>query len=229
VGDDIPPAQRVSALPVRPGSSGLARLLDVAPLTHELASIGDLTTMLPMGFFPRDRWSRPVGDPTTWVPPSRYRKPHLIMPMRLAPYSEPQGGLLFLDDALDEDRLRACLLALGLRGADQRDYFAIMAESADPSTDGYLVQLRIVHRQACRTFGIADGDAPEQDVTVVQALSAFVIDQQAARRRAEGVWALPISGIDEDDALGRLGFGIAVENGQWHVLRMWSRIWGVMK
>jgi hypothetical protein len=55
MGDHIPPAQRVTARPVRPDSSGLPRLLDLEPLDQDLASIGDLSTMLPMGYFPRDR------------------------------------------------------------------------------------------------------------------------------------------------------------------------------
>jgi hypothetical protein len=149
--------------------------------------------------------------------------------MRLAPFSEPRGGVLFLGDAVGEEDLRACLLALGLGGLDRQDYFAVMAESADPSTDGYLVQVRIVHRHAGRNFGIADVVAPHQEVTLIQTLAAFVADQQAARRTGEGVWALPIAKIDEDDVLSRLGFGLAVENAEWQVLRMWSRIRGVTK
>lgn len=117
---------------------------------------------------------------------------------------------------------------------DRRDYAAFLSEADDPVEERRLVQLRIISRFALRNFfGALDSNEydkfPDQPLTLLEALVAFVHDQKAHWGDASHRDLSGTAGGDGDWAKETLGFGLMVENEYHGVYRIWSRPWLVTK
>src|SRR5262249_30183338 len=111
---------------------------------------GDLTTFLPQGFG--------LGPPMVLRPWDRmeslfergsyygFDAPGAD-PIRSAPSTDADGGVLYFDDHTEQAALDAAMSVIGVR--THLDEFATFVSTADdPQTDRYLDQMRIVSRSA---------------------------------------------------------------------------------
>jgi hypothetical protein len=150
-----------------------------------------------------------------------------IHPFLNAPTTEPCGGTLYFDEYAEPEGLAAVLQLFGVRRT--KDYAAFAANSADPRSEHYLDQLRIVSKSALDSLFRASSAMPfpAQTLDVAGAVIGFVAAQKV---KWDDAWALAGTlGGDGDWAKESLSFGLHVENSYWGVYRVWSRPWLVTK
>jgi hypothetical protein len=151
-------------------------------------------------------------------------------PILSAPSELPCGGTLYFDEHALGPHFPPILDALGVHR--RLTEFAVFAgRSGNTVRDRYLEQLRLVSHAALRQlFGVpapAVAALGAQNANLEEAIVSFVDGQ---RRRWSDPRALAGAlGGDGDWAKERLAFGLFVENGNWQVIRVWSRPWLVTK
>jgi len=153
-----------------------------------------------------------------------------IHPFLNAPVNDACGAVVYFDGNPRREQFDSLLQLLDVSGALQ-EYAAFWAESADPKTERYLQQLRIIGRSTLTSiFGAEVSDEQDtflkQNLVVEDALWAFIADQQETFSRSE---LRGVMGGDGDWAKEDLAFGFMVENSYNHVYRIWSRPWLVTK
>ena len=151
-------------------------------------------------------------------------------PLLNAPLNDDKGGVVYLHGYLKREELQSLLSLMG--GSDRtREYAAFWSKSENVQTDRYVEQLRIVPKGAIQSLFRAPAEKAgaeliKQQLTVEEALWAFVEDQQA---RYDSSALTGCLGGDGDWAKERLAFGLMVENSYWGVCRIWSRAWLITK
>ena len=154
-------------------------------------------------------------------------------PFRAAPTQEPSGGVLYFNDGVSFDRLRAALEVIGV-GLQPTNYALFAGQARHPSKERYLDQVRIVSKSALdHFFGCPEAaELPDQPVTIGDFIRNF-IDAQRAKWNSPGrTYSDRLRGTlggDGDWAKEALCFGLLVENTYWGVYRLWSRAWLVTK
>lgn len=151
-------------------------------------------------------------------------------PILSAPSELPCGGTLYFDEHAMGPHFAPILDALGIHR--RLTEFAVFAgRSEDTVRDRYLEQVRLVSHAALRQlFGVpapAVAALGAQKANLEEAILSFIEGQ---RRRWSDHRALAGKlGGDGDWAKERLAFGLFVENGNWQVVRVWSRPWLLTK
>lgn len=148
-------------------------------------------------------------------------------PFSSGPPTEATGGIIYFHDRPNTDDLAALLRLLRVNGA-ANDYAAFLERAADPTSQHYVTQLRIVSSAALvGLFGAISLDEmrffPQQRLTAGELLLAFVNaergDWEADRDSASRVrWS-------RSGGAPTLGFGLMIENAHFGVLRIFSRLW----
>jgi hypothetical protein len=156
-------------------------------------------------------------------------QPHGGDPMRNAPRTDPDGGVVYFDAGESREPLKVLFKILGIRSF-LRDYAVGWADSDDFARDGYLTCLRIISRRALAQLDRqAAAGLHDQGVYVDELLHSFV-DDELRHYGPEGNGYLGGTlGGDGDWAYEELAFGIMVENSCYRVYRIWSRPWLVAK
>jgi hypothetical protein len=156
-------------------------------------------------------------------------------PIHAAPTSDPAGGAIYFDDGVPGQDV---LTALQVMGAHLKldDYVIFGRESAEPQTDRYLDQIRIIGPGALQQlFGARPEEAAAHarpKATLGALVAGFIEAQQAKWNGANQPFARSLAGTlggDGDWAKESLAFGFLVENQYWQVMRLWSRPWLVTK
>lgn len=167
-----------------------------------------------------------------------YQEPTPGNPFLSAPLQDDAGGAVYFGNGIgraDFDVLMRVMGVTQLHSANpMRRFAAFTAVSEHPGKDGYLVQMRLVSDFGLKfLFGaIPDaepGSFPEQALSMVDTLWAFVETQRAHWGTGYGEDLEGLFGGDGDFAREQLSFGFLVENGYHHVYRIWSRAWLVTK
>lgn len=191
---------------------------------------GDLQSFVPQGFgLGAPLVITPYGGP----PQGGYYGFHEAQahPFLNAPATESAGGTLYFDDNASTETLTTALQLMGVYRTD--DYVAFAASSAEPVTDRYLDQLRLVSRAALSSLfrASATEPPPKQTLNIVDGVTAFVTAQKAKwnDHYAFSAKLAGLAGGDGDWAKESLAFGFHVENSYWGVYRVWSRAWLVTK
>ncbi|MCL5409628.1 MAG: hypothetical protein M1607_02080 [Patescibacteria group bacterium] len=150
-------------------------------------------------------------------------------PFKIGPTQEPTGGVLFFSNKIKKEDFMALARILGM--GTGRDYAAFLAESKNPSKDGYLRQLRLTSALSLR-FHFEElteeelDKFPEQTLTMPEALWTFIEHEKKewgtffGSPKLEGQF-----GGDSYFAREELSFGIMVENDFDRIYRIWSRAW----
>ena len=156
-------------------------------------------------------------------------QPHGGDPMRNAPRTDPQGGVVYFDARENPERLTVLFDMLGVE-AFARDYTAIWADSDDFARDGFLTCLRVINRGGlARLDHEAAASLPDQGLRAGELLQRFVAEETRRYSRGGGGSLSGTLGGDGDWAYEDLCFGMMVENAYWQVYRIWSRPWLVTK
>ncbi len=151
-------------------------------------------------------------------------------PILSAPSELPCGGTLYFDEHALGQHFSQVLDALGVHRR-LTEYAVFTGQSDNTVRDRYLEQARLVSHSALRQlFGVpapAVAALGPQNANLDEAIVSFVDGQ---RRRWSDPHALAGKlGGDGDWAKERLAFGLFVENGNWQVIRVWSRPWLMTK
>jgi hypothetical protein len=184
---------------------------------------GDLSHFMPQGIG--------MGAPLVVMPWAAARQSYYSFqepnahPFLDAPWTAAKGGTLYFDSHATPDALTAALALIGV--CSGHDYAAYAAASADPRSDGYLDQMRLVSFMALDFRFHADraGARPKQSLTIAEAAWAFI---QAQKTKWDDAALAGIAGGDGDN-YEKLAFGFHVENSYNRVYRVWSRPWLVTK
>ena len=150
-------------------------------------------------------------------------------PFHGAPTQEPCGGLLYFDDCVEVERLRAALDVIGVHTV-RKDYVVFGARAEDPVADRYLNQVRILSKSALAHFFETGKDVSElsdQPITLGAYIETFIAEERSRWNRGSDLTGT--LGGDGDWAKEQLAFGFLVENTPWAVYRLWSRPWLVTK
>ncbi|WP_136660287.1 hypothetical protein [Nitratireductor sp. XY-223] len=192
---------------------------------------GDEGTFTPQGFL--------LEEPTIAFPwrdsaPDRFygAEEPSANPILNAPLQEASGGTIYFETT-DTDSIEAVFSAMGVR-PESKDYIVFAASSPNPVESRYVDQIKFVSHGALRSLFKVDDDRipPEQTLTLRQALTEFVIEQDAKWNEPGRPFSSRLSGAaggDGDWAKEALAFGFHVENSFWEIYRIWSRAWLVTK
>jgi hypothetical protein len=154
-------------------------------------------------------------------------------PLHAAPTQEACGGVLYFDDNVAFEQLRAALDVIGVH-TQREDYAVFGAIADDPVSQRFLHQVRIISKSALAHFFEADPEAkalPKQPLTLGAFIESF-IDFQRALWNDGYAFSGKLRGTlggDGDWAKESLAFGFLVENTYWGAYRLWSRPWLVTK
>lgn len=149
-------------------------------------------------------------------------------PVRAAPSNLAAGGVIYFDDHVEDDGVRALLRAMEVHDLE-RDFAAFKVDAGNTGTERFLTQLRIIAKPALAHFFGATEEAgllAPQAITIEEAVLGFLRQE---RDRWDAHALSGTLGGDGDWAKESLAFGFLVENGYWGVYRVWSRPWLVTK
>jgi hypothetical protein len=195
--------------------------------------------------WPGKQLSTQPGDLSLFVLPGNnacgYQNGMQSNPFTDAPKTEGAGGIIYFDNDIAREDLDALMRMWGRcsnKSWPPKDYTAFIAESKQPSQEGYLAQMRIVDKFGLRHLFSALTDAedmqfPEQELNLVEALWRFIEHERNrwgtsfTEDEAKGLAGL--FGGNGDYAREQLSFGLMLENGYYDIIRIWSRAWLVTK
>ncbi len=166
----------------------------------------------------------------------------LVDPFHMGEIMEAAGGVVFFGPPKHREDFMGMLRVLGIANtnldvgdAHNCHYWAFVKDSEQPGEDGYLRQMRVVHRFGLRFLFGAIGDVgydefPDQPISLPDFLWAFIQDQ--VKLYGTGFTNQELAGTfggDGDFAREALSFGLMIENSYHKVYRIWSRAWLVTK
>jgi thioredoxin-like negative regulator of GroEL len=155
--------------------------------------------------------------------------PHGGDPIRNAPWTDPAGGTVYFASGWDDQHLSVLFDVVGI-ATSLLDYAVLVTESQDCERDGFATEVRVFSHSALRRLeGTATQGLQEQPISVRDVLRRFIFAEEQRWGVGMDQGLSGAFGGDGDRAKESLSFGLLVENSYYHVYRIWSRAWLVMK
>lgn len=210
------------------------------PATRMVLAFGGKVKISPP-IWPSNKLEVQPGDLSEFAPSGSgaygYQGKEVSKIFTAAPWEEPNGGVVFFDNAVRKEELFGMFRLLGVpENEKQYAVFASEAKEGEAGKAGYLTQLRIVPAFALRFMYNAinerEYDAyPKQELNILEMLHLFM--QRESEYWGTSFMSSPklggLFGGDGDFEREELSFGFMVENNYYHIYRIWSRAWLVTK